>query len=299
MLAKLGPSQANARRTLDVSILTLKLSFRFDRSDGHSMRMDSVFFRLLATALVCIGAHRVSAELDSRAAALAFGANSGSGSPIIQSRRLVIDRLQRASALAASDPMRAESILTDIVRHTHDAKLRSHAIGRLIELAEPEWPNDHRRSFLRLIAGPAIESARHHRIPPSVILAQAILESGWGRSALARKHNNIFGIKATGSSSSADYPTLEFGAKGVHIVRATFRVFDSIDASVAHHGELLSTDRRYAAALQHRSDWKAYIGDVAPHYASDPRYARLVTQLIRSYRLDRWDSVASSETETS
>ena len=190
--------------------------------------------------------------------------------------------------------MRAHEMLMQVVKNARDPALRAHASARLELMALSDWPDDHRRAFLRSIFGAALESARAHGVPPSVTLAQAALESGWGRSALARKHNNLFGIKGTAGRGDVEFPTLEFGPKGVHIVRASFRRFDSTGDAIAHHGELLSTDPRYRDAQQHRGDWRAYLGAIAPTYASDPRYVRSASMIIETYRLDRWDDLAGA-----
>ena len=213
---------------------------------------------------------------------------------VIEGRRLAIDRLQHASTVMESNPTHAHGILMQVVKNAHDPDLRAHAAARLEIMALSDWPDDHRRAFLRSIFGASLESARTHGVPPSVTLAQAALESGWGRSALARKHNNLFGIKGTTGREDVEFPTIEFGPKGIHIVRASFRRFDSVGDAIAHHGVLLSTDPRYRNAQQHRRDWRAYLGAIAPTYASDPHYVQSASMIIQTYRLDRWDELVGA-----
>jgi len=214
---------------------------------------------------------------------------------LVQGRRTVVNRIARATALMEDDPAQARTILLGVVQQARDPHMREAAATHLERMAVPDWPNDHRRSFLTSIAQPALESAREHQIPPSIILAQAALESGWGRSALARKHHNLFGVKGTASHPTTAYPTLEFGPKGVHIVRATFRTFASPKESIEHHGRLLASDARYRTSMAHSENWKRFLAEMAPVYASDPNYAQTVTQIIERYGLDRWDALVDGQ----
>ncbi len=151
-----------------------------------------------------------------------------------------------------------------------------------VALETPDWPEDHRGAFLRAVAPDALRSARHHGGFPSLVMAQAILESGWGRSRLARAHGNLFGIKGAG----VELPTRE----GAHLhTRASFRVYDSWGASIDDHGRLLSTDARYEA-VRAATDWRTALSALAPVYATDPAYEARVVALIERYELDRWDA---------
>lgn len=151
-----------------------------------------------------------------------------------------------------------------------------------VSLEETGWPDDHRGAFLRAVAPDALRSARQHGGFPSLVMAQAILESGWGRSRLARAHGNLFGIKGPG----VELPTRE-GAS-LH-TRATFRVYDSWGASIDDHGRLLATDARYEG-VRAAGDWRDALAELAPVYATDPAYETRVASLIERYELDRWDA---------
>ena len=60
-------------------------------------------------------------------------------------------------------------------------------------------------NFILLIKGAAMLQGALNDIPPSIIMAQAILESGWGESELSTKANNYFGIKADSSWTGEVY----------------------------------------------------------------------------------------------
>ena len=212
--------------------------------------------------------------------------------PNVAARRVAVDRLANGRRIAIADENEGASILLGVVRESSDPLFRERASELLVFLAQDDWPNDHRRAFLMHIAPAALISGQAREIPPSIILAQAILESGWGRSRLSREHHNLFGVKATAGQAMVRLPTLEHGPKGVHIARATFRTFADDQASILHHGTLLAEDSRYAHARLFSNDWKNYIKAIAPTYASDPGYVRSITQLVERYGLDRWDRIA-------
>jgi len=151
-----------------------------------------------------------------------------------------------------------------------------------VVLADLGWPEDHRGVFLRAVAPEALRSARRHGGFPSLTMAQAILESGWGRSRLARVHHNLFGIKGSG----VELPTRE--GHGL-LTRASFRVYGSWSASIEDHDRLLATDARYEAVVS-ASDWRGALAELAPVYATDPAYASRVAGLVERYDLDRWDA---------
>lgn len=130
----------------------------------------------------------------------------------------------------------------------------------------------------------AIEEMQQYGIPASIKLAQALLESGNGNSALARNANNHFGIKSTPSW------------QGKSILKADdrpddrFRVYKSPEESYRDHSEFLLR-RRYAALFElDRDDYKAWArGLKKAGYATNPRYAELLINLIERYELYQYD----------
>jgi flagellar protein FlgJ len=146
-------------------------------------------------------------------------------------------------------------------------------------------------------AGPiarAIHAA--YDIPASVTVAQAILESNWGRSKLSTAELNHFGFKCVTPTSPgpialrcARYPTTECVPAPCHPVDAFFRSYASIEDSFRDYGRLLTTSANYAAALPVRTDPDAFIRAVAKKYATDPEYANKVIRLVNLYDLRRFD----------
>lgn len=139
----------------------------------------------------------------------------------------------------------------------------------------------------------------------SVTLAQAILESGWGKSELAQKGNNLFGMKTvlsgnTWSGSAWDgqsFVTIltgeEYGGKHVTI-SATFRKYPSVAQSVADHSAYLTnakngTAYRYAGLTATNSYKKQLTIIKQGGYATSSTYVSQLTSLIERYHLDRYD----------
>jgi len=161
----------------------------------------------------------------------------------------------------------------------------------LIQRTAADWPNDYRGDFLREVAPAALISAKKNQIYPSVVLAQGVLESGWGRSNLAVHHNNLFGVKGRKGHRSVLIHTLE-SVRGKTVRRdAYFRNFSSWSESISYHGELLGSSHYYQFAKPLARDARHYLELIAPRYASQPDYAAYVSVLIEAYQLDRWDFV--------
>ncbi|MCL2106490.1 MAG: glucosaminidase domain-containing protein [Oscillospiraceae bacterium] len=128
-------------------------------------------------------------------------------------------------------------------------------------------------------------------ILPSLIIAQAILESGWGKSELAQKANALFGIKAgTGwHGRRIDKKTSEHIDGEQVEITAAFRAYDSWEESIADHGALLRS-ARYKAVQGERDYKKACRAVHVAGYATGPDYASKLIKLIEQYQLTAWDA---------
>lgn len=173
--------------------------------------------------------------------------------------------------------------------HATDPAVRDQALMVLLDTAE--WPRGFRGRFLSELSGSVLRAAREHRVLPSITLAQAILESGWGRSGLAARHHNLFGVKAGRSRHRVRLDTREHTRGAMRPTRKTFRRYESKAESITHHAQLLSTDRRYARARPHWTDWRTFLEAIAPRYASSPTYVDAVAEIVELYQLDRWDEL--------
>ena len=195
-----------------------------------------------------------------------------------------INPFEGALALPA-DP---EEMLSSSDEEAHRAGAEA-----LIEDIESRWPDDHRRAFLVSVAPGALTSAIEHCIPPSVTVGQAVLESGWGRSGLATRHKNLFGIKSGSHPDGVNLSTTEVVSGRSKRSNERFRRYENYSDSVAHHDRLLATDPRYAKAREHWQNWPLFLATVAPTYATDPKYVQQVSGLVETYRLNEWDEMVT------
>jgi hypothetical protein len=148
--------------------------------------------------------------------------------------------------------------------------------------------------FINTVGAAAQSSRKTTGVPASVTVAQAILESDWGRSRLARMGNNLFGIKALGSVSGpagvVTLATWEHLASGDVIVQAPFKAYYTLEQSIDDHGRFFTRNRRYAAALAVAGDARAFARAIQDAgYATDPSYADKLIGLMDRYDLNRFD----------
>lgn len=128
----------------------------------------------------------------------------------------------------------------------------------------------------------AVEAARaaqeKYGVPASVQLAQYGLESDFGRSGLAQRSNNPFGIHAApGQDFVWGYDS---DAKG-NRARTKFRKFSSLAEAFESHARLLATSPAYAEARKHTGDPMAFADALTGRYASDPQYGAKLKAMMR------------------
>ena len=149
--------------------------------------------------------------------------------------------------------------------------------------------------FLAASIAPAQQSQRDTRVPASVTLAQAILESGWGRSSLSANDKNFFGMKCFTQGSYATgcrvYVTSECTAAGVcTTTTASFRSYPSSLASFRDHGMLLSGAARYASAFAYTNNPNQFAVEIQKDgYATDPAYGAKLATIMTNYNLYQYD----------
>ena len=139
-------------------------------------------------------------------------------------------------------------------------------------------------AFARALWPDAERAARQLGVSPVTLVAQAALETDWGRSmprtARGTSSNNLFGIKASGgwSGASARSDTQEYVHGAATVTQARFRAYGSCGQCFQDYTALLSSDPRYAAALGTGSDAGAFASALQQAgYATDPDYARKLT----------------------
>ncbi|GIG58105.1 hypothetical protein Lfu02_24770 [Longispora fulva] len=137
---------------------------------------------------------------------------------------------------------------------------------------------------------------RAYGVPASVTAAQAILESGWGRSTLASKSNNYFGIKCVNkkpgpiAKSCKAYRTKEYvNGKPVYVT-AYFRVYANMSDSFKDHALFLKSNSRYKACFDVKDNSSKFAQCLqSKGYATDPNYAKTLISLMKTYKLTQYD----------
>lgn len=167
------------------------------------------------------------------------------------------------------------------------------AAPREEELPIPPGASSWQRDFILSVARGARESQRATGVPASVTLAQAIIESDWGRSKLTRDANNLFGIKAfnvPGTAGTYDIGTREVYSGGSVMVMASFKAYATLDDSIVDHGNWFYDNSRYRGALAVKDDPRAFARAIsAAGYATDPGYAPALINLMDRYNLYAYD----------
>ncbi len=147
-------------------------------------------------------------------------------------------------------------------------------------------------AFIARIAPAAQMGAAQTGVPASVTIAQAILESGWGESKLAKQANNFFGIKARRADDYAEFKTEEFrnGISGKELAR--FRKFSTEAQCFAAHASLLSQSERYMPAMAEADDPFVFAAELKDcGYSTDPGYASKLVALITTFHLsEKYDA---------
>ena len=202
-----------------------------------------------------------------------------------------VARLREAAALA---PEEAQPLAYQLWVHGQRTDVRAAGLETILDSGIDSFPEGFRRHFLAQIVPAVLPAARDWHVPPSITLAQAILESGWGRSRLSARHHNLFGVKAGSSDQKVRMASHEHRWGRLRASRETFRTYADKGESIAHHARLLGEDRRYAHARPVWTNGRAFLKAIAPRYASSPTYVEKVSEIVDCYGLDRWDALVAA-----
>jgi len=141
----------------------------------------------------------------------------------------------------------------------------------------------------------AMEEMIRAGVPASIKLGQAILESNSGRSDLARKANNHFGLKcgSTWDGETYAHKDDDYDENG-NLIKSCFRKFDSAKRSFYGHSEFLQKPRyRFLFTDLHPKDFESWArGLKTSGYATNPKYASILIGIIRKYELFKYDEEA-------
>lgn len=140
-------------------------------------------------------------------------------------------------------------------------------------------PGNHVQQFMQALGEPARAASETTGVPAKLILAQAALETGWGRHEIptenGRNSHNLFGIKAGSSwqGDTTDITTHEY-INGRRVQKVdTFRVYDSFEHAFTDYAGLIGNNPRYAGVVNAPDAQRAALALQQGGYATDPRYA--------------------------
>ncbi len=140
---------------------------------------------------------------------------------------------------------------------------------------------DSQRTFTANMLAHAQRAAERLGTTPEILVAQAALETGWGKNVMratdGQSSHNLFGIKADASwrGDVARSRTLEYFDGKPVTVTAAFRAYDDFAAAFDDYAGLIAQNPRYREALTHAADPKAYAQALQrAGYATDPNYAQ-------------------------
>ncbi len=147
------------------------------------------------------------------------------------------------------------------------------------------------QAYIEQYAKMAQEQQREHGVPASITLAQGLLESAAGRSELATKANNHFGIKCGGEWDGATYRHDD------ETKNECFRKYRHVDESFRDHSLFLKRKRYESLFALEVTDYKGWAhGLKRCGYATDPGYATKLINLIETYDLAKY-SLLDAETK--
>ncbi len=149
---------------------------------------------------------------------------------------------------------------------------------------------EHVRAFVDRVGAAARAASAASGVPAVLIVAQAALESGWGRREIRQADGspsfNLFGIKADRGwrGPVAEAPTTEYVDGRPQRVRARFRAYGSYEESFADYARFLAGNPRYAGVLSAATPAEAARGLHRAGYATDPGYAAKLLRIIERLR---------------
>ena len=148
--------------------------------------------------------------------------------------------------------------------------------------------------FIDFIGDTAGKVCAEYNLPASVCIAQAILESGWGRYCIGQF--NYFGRKWNGWGNYERMQTTEYDYDSCHYITIydKFQSYSSLEEAIRDWCVLITEEPAYSNALaEWQSNWNVedFVYALAPVYATDPDYAHKIIATINAnnlYRFDGW-----------
>jgi len=161
----------------------------------------------------------------------------------------------------------------------------------------------YQKVFLEGIATGVINAVKQGaKINPDVVIAQAILESGWGESQLSSIYHNPFGMKAgtTWTGPTVELPTEEFYNGQYVTIMAKWKVFSNYTEAIQDYAEMMASDPYFQMSAECSSSALAYLTALQyavnnscqaigskPPYATDPNYISSILNVIQELEIEQ------------
>ncbi|WP_267201998.1 LysM peptidoglycan-binding domain-containing protein [Limosilactobacillus kribbianus] len=244
------------------------------------------------------------AEVTSSAANVNSSATSNSNSVAISANSAVASTANSAAAQSAATTSASSATTTAATTATQATAVSASARAvnaaasqqqTTTDLNSLHFSNNARsQQFIESVASGAVQGWSKYKVLPSITVAQAILESGWGQSSLSTSAHNLFGIKGSYNGHSVTMQTREvYGGRSVYI-NDNFRAYANNSESVEDHGNFLASNRRYDNLLGDTNYVSVANKLRQDGYATDPSYAQSLIKLVQTYNLTQLDAVALS-----
>ena len=147
-----------------------------------------------------------------------------------------------------------------------------------------DYGNDYRSNFVNLIKQDCIDIGKNIGVPYKFLIAQLVLETGWGRSKLFTKYNNIGGIKAVAGQKFVSLDTYEYIRGVKKFVKRNFAVYETKRAGIEAYEKVLQ-NRYFSKYLNKTNDPLEYaklLQGGAVKYATSPVYVNSIKNVLKS-----------------
>ena len=177
-------------------------------------------------------------------------------------------------------------------------------VPQQVQAAENQYATQDISGFIEQIGWSAQDVAANNDLYASVMIAQAILESGYGSSALSNApYYNLFGVKGSYNGQSVYMPTQEYLNGQWVEMNEPFRQYNSYWESFQDHANVLRSTSFATGTAHYSGVWKSQTTSfydatnyLTGRYATDPGYAQKLNRLIETYQLTRFDTGTTQST---
>ena len=154
-----------------------------------------------------------------------------------------------------------------------------------------------RQALIDQFGTSAQKAAADKDLYASVMVAQALLETGFGSSGLSQApYYNLFGVKEYGNDPAVQMATKEYLNGQWTTENASFAAYNSYEESFVDHADLLHTEAYKTSWKSQAADYQTAANALTGHYATDPDYGTKLISMIETYDLARFDNAPATTT---